>query len=63
MKKKDLEYIDAVTQTEGFDYGIVDYSDFEQVKDIEFHKLRDEFLAARERFKKYLILEGLELEE
>lgn len=57
MKAKDLDYIRETVDSEGFDYAFVHYSNFEEVKDEEFHKLREAFLKARREFVEFLNLE------
>lgn len=53
----DLRYVVDTVENEGFYYAMKDYSDFKEVKDEEFHKLRKEFLEAGERLGKYLRLD------
>jgi len=56
MKAKDLDYIRETVECEGFDYAFVNYSHFEEVKDEEFHKLREAFLEARTELCEFLNL-------
>lgn len=58
MKPKDAAYVFNTIESEGFDYAFVHYSDFEEVKDEEFHRLREAFLNARQTLKDYLGCEG-----
>ena len=50
----DLRYVVETVENEGFYYAFRDYSDFKEVEDEEFHRLRMEFLKAGERLGKYL---------
>lgn len=44
-----------VIENEGFDYGFIHYTDFkEEVKDEGFHKLREEYIEARNKLAKYV---------
>ena len=54
MKKKDaLEVLSTIDQ-EGFDYAFTDYSSFEEVKDEEFHELREAYRQTHEKLENYL---------
>jgi hypothetical protein len=44
-------------ENEGFDYALRKYSNFEDVKDPEFHKLRSDYVDAAEALSDYLGLE------
>jgi len=39
---------------EGFDYCFRNYSDFDEVKDTEFHKLREAYIAAANALEEYV---------
>lgn len=39
---------------EGFHYCFSNYSSFEEVKDEEFHKLREDYLSSAEQLEKYV---------
>jgi hypothetical protein len=54
MKALDLDYVRETIESEGFDYAFVGYSDFKEVKDDEFHRLNQSYLASREALAKYL---------
>lgn len=54
MKPKDMRYIWGTIEKEGFEYTFVDYSDFDEVDDKEFHDLRKAYLEARSKFAKFL---------
>lgn len=59
MTGKEARDIQDRVENEGFDYAFVHYSDFEEIKDATFHKLRLAFLKAREEFVDYLGLEDV----
>lgn len=44
----------AIVDSEGFDYAFCSYSDFEEIDDVEFHKLRKEYQDISERLKTYI---------
>ncbi len=54
MNGKDLDYVRDTVENEGFDYAFDGYSDFREVEDEEFHRLRKEFLNARKALREYL---------
>lgn len=55
MKAKELDYVRETIECEGFDYAFAHYTDFkEEVKDEEFHKLREQYLEARAKLAEYL---------
>ncbi len=55
MKEKlDLRYVVETIENEGFYYAMKDYSDYTEVEDEEFHKLRKEFLETGEKLGEYL---------
>jgi hypothetical protein len=49
-----MRYIWGTIEKEGFEYTFVDYSDFDEVDDKEFHDLRKAYLEARSKFAKFL---------
>ena len=49
-----MEYVDGCMQNEGFFYCFDSYSEFTEVKDEEFHRLRKAFLDAGEALRKYV---------
>lgn len=51
MTGKDYKYILETIENEGFDYAFTGFSDFENIKDEEFHKLRKLYLDARKTLK------------
>ncbi len=54
MKAKDLELVIGVIGSEGFDYSFRDYSSFDEVKDKEFHKLRNAYKNAANKLENFL---------
>lgn len=54
MQAKDLDYVRETIENEGFEYSFFGYSNFEEVQNEEFHKLRKEYLAAGNKLAKYL---------
>lgn len=54
MKKQTLDYVKGVIDNEGFDYAFMDYSEFEDVKDEEFHRLRRAYKLAHRQLMKYI---------
>lgn len=54
MAIKTLEDVVAIIDQEGFDYAFCDYSNFEDVKDEEFHKLRKNYIEAKQALENYL---------
>lgn len=58
MTGKELRYVDATVENEGFDYAFVHYTDFKNIKDEKFHELREAFLKARQELIDYCGLEN-----
>jgi hypothetical protein len=58
MKPKDAKYVIDCVDNEGFDYTFVSYSEFKEIKDEEFHKLREAFLDARQELAEFLGVEA-----
>lgn len=54
MKEDDREDLIGRIDNEGFDYAFAYYSDFEEIEDDEFHKLRNEFLNSRQKLMDYI---------
>ena len=54
MKAKDLDRIREKVEEEGLYYTFVHYSDFEDVQDDIFHKLRKRFENAARELSEYL---------
>ncbi len=55
MKTKDANMVWAYVDNEGFDYCFCSYSDFEEVKDKKFHKLREAYIKAKDDLEEYLL--------
>ena len=57
MKAQEAEnwtYLHAKMGDEGFHYCFKHYSDFEEIEDEEFHKLRKIYLEVAEQLEKYI---------
>ncbi len=54
MKKKEQQYVHDTIDNEGFHYAFVHYSDFEEIADPEFHRLREEYKKASRALADYL---------
>lgn len=54
MKPDTLEFVRYKIDSEGFDYCFRSRSDFKEVKDPEFHRLRREYCAAADALDGYL---------
>jgi len=48
------EMVDYRIRNEGIDYTFEHYSQFEEIKDEEFHKLRLEFLESIKKIREYV---------
>ncbi len=57
MKPRDAIYIAGSVEKEGFEGAFVDYSDFKDIQDEEFHAKRKSYLDARKALVEYLGLE------
>jgi len=55
--KKGIKYVLDCIENEGFDYAFHGYSNFDEVKNEEFHKLREAYLAARKALAEFLGIE------
>lgn len=60
-KEKDMTYVFHCMGNEGFHYCFEHYSDFDEVKDEEFHKLRKEYLKISEKLEKYVTDKYIEI--
>lgn len=58
MTRKELDYVRDVVENEGFDYAFWGYTDFKNVKDAKFHRLREAFLAARRALTDFIGVEN-----
>lgn len=52
--KDEMRYVLLVIKDEGFDYTFVSRSEFEEIENEEFHRLRKAYLAARNELRRYL---------
>lgn len=53
-EERDLQYVRDCIEHESFDYAFTGYSDFKEVKDPEFHRLREAYLTAQEELQDYI---------
>ena len=58
MNGKQLDYVRDKVENEGFHYCFTGYSDFKDIKDEEFHKLREAYVKAAEQLADYLGVEA-----
>jgi len=54
MTQEEKEIVIAEMDSSGMQYAFESYSDFKEIKDEEFHKLRIAFLKASEELEDYL---------
>jgi hypothetical protein len=54
MTGKEKKYVLNIIENEGFEYTFEYYSNFEEIKDEQFHKLKDVYLKAKEELKSYI---------
>lgn len=54
MTPKEYKYVLDCIEYEGFDYAFTSYSHFDEIKDEEFHRLRNAYLDAREALSEYV---------
>lgn len=54
MNGEELDYVRGCVDNEGFDYAFRHYSDFADVRDVKFHKLREAYIKAAEKLEGYL---------
>jgi hypothetical protein len=57
VKPRDAIYIAGTVAKEGFESAFVDYSDFADIQDAEFHEKRKAYLDNRKALVEYLGLE------
>lgn len=46
MNKEDVKYLIYEVENDGLHYAIADKSSWKQIKDKEFHKLREQYITA-----------------
>lgn len=51
---EDWQLLQYRMNEEGFDYCFNGYSNWEEIKDMEFHKLKEKYLKAMEELKTYI---------
>jgi hypothetical protein len=54
MTGKEFAYVINTIENEGFEYTFYRYSNFNEINDPEFHKLRNAYLDARSDLQGYL---------
>lgn len=54
MTEYELEELTNKIDMEGFEYTLLDYSDWKEIKDKEFHRLRRAFVDARDNLQEYI---------
>jgi hypothetical protein len=54
MESQEMKYVLSKIENEGFDYCFRDYSDFEDIEDSEFHKLREAYKEAADKLEEYV---------
>ena len=54
MTSEQKEIVMGVVDNEGFDYTFCDYSNFEEIKDQEFHEVREEYIKAAKKLKEII---------
>lgn len=57
MKERNLIDVRQDVENEGFHYAFAGYSNYEEVKDVEFHRLRENYLKATKELGEYLRLD------
>jgi len=57
MTGKEVNYIQETIANEGIDYGLNDYTDFEEVKDKRFHNLLQDYRESRKDLLAYVGLD------
>jgi len=58
MTNDEKEYVSNTIDNEGFDYAFMSYSDFSDIEDEEFHKLRRMYLNVVDAMNKLLTIKG-----
>lgn len=54
LKKLERNYVKDTIENEGFAYAFCDYTDFNEIEDEEFHRLRKAFVDAATALKAYI---------
>lgn len=58
MTGKEFRYVMDCIENEGFEYAFLEYSDYEDIKDEEFHILREAYIKAHKELAEYVGYEG-----
>jgi len=53
-EKENWEALNYRIDAEGFDYCFEDYSNWKEIKDEEFHKLRNDYLNSMKKLREYV---------
>lgn len=56
----DFEYVKNKINQEGFDYCFISYSRFEEIKDIKFHQLRENYINSQKELENYINIKIIE---
>lgn len=56
-EKRTITDVRECVQSEGFEYTLLHYSDFADVDDSEFHRLRRDYIAAQKALAEYIGVE------
>ena len=54
MTKEQKDIVMGIVDNEGFDYAFCDYSNFEEIKDPEFHEARKKYVEAAKKLKELI---------
>jgi predicted signal transduction protein with EAL and GGDEF domain len=54
MIRSEAELVASKIKEEGFEYTFLDYDDFKQIKDDEFHRLIKDYLDSINKLKSYI---------
>jgi len=54
QEAEDWVFLHSKMEQEGFHYCFKHYSNFEEIEDEEFHKLRNQYLEIADQLKKYV---------
>lgn len=61
ITKKQKENLGYTIDTEGFDYAFCHSSSWDEIKDEQFQKLKNEYIQAKENLENYLLEQDVEL--
>jgi hypothetical protein len=57
MTRKEFTKVRDTVDNEGFDYCFINYSNFDEIEDEEFHRLRKQYVSAAKQLNNYLGIE------